>query len=33
VVFIGPEGTYDKHKKDLHFSKLSNKFYETKMVY
>ena len=33
AVFIGPEGTYDKHKKDLHFSKLSNKFYETKMVY
>jgi len=33
AVFIGPEGTYDKHKKDLHFSKLSNKLYETKMVY
>jgi len=33
VVFIGPEGTYNKHKKDLHFSKLSNKLYETKMVY
>jgi very-short-patch-repair endonuclease len=33
AVFIGPEGTYDKHKEDLHFSKLSNKLYETKMVY
>ena len=33
AVFIGPEGTYDKHKEDLHFSKLPNKLYETKMVY
>ena len=40
VVFIGPKQidpedklNYVKHKKDLHFSKLLNKLYETKMVY
>jgi len=29
VVFIGPEGIYDKHKEDLRYSSLSNNLYET----
>lgn len=40
AVFIGPKQidpedklNYVKHKEDLHFSKLLNKLYETKMVY
>ena len=33
VVFIGPEGIYDKHLSDLHYSDLSNKLYETNKVF
>jgi len=33
VVFIGPEYTYDEHLKDLHYSDLSNKLYETNMIF
>ncbi len=33
VVFIGPEGIYDKHLSDLHYSDLSNKLYETNIVF
>jgi very-short-patch-repair endonuclease len=33
VVFIGPEGIYDKHLSDLRYSDLSNKLYETNMVF
>jgi len=29
LVFIGPEGIYDKHKEDLRYSSLSNNLYET----
>jgi very-short-patch-repair endonuclease len=31
LVFIGPEGIYDKHKEDLRYSSLSNNLYETSM--